>query len=325
MDEGFKRIDVRRVRTYSLRERKSKVNRKNFAIPPCSHKSFSDFITSLPSLLAVQDFRQLVEDTFTAYCTGKTVLAYIGAHVIKCGLNPVIVSLMKQGIFNAIALNGAGTIHDFELALMGTTSEDVESALADGSFGMAKETGQLMNEAIVDGAKSGLGMGKSLGRKLCEMGVPYLDTSILAAGYKTKIPVVVHVAIGTDIIHQHPEADGEAIGKTSLSDFHMLVGIVSKLGSGGVVINFGSAVLFPEVFLKALNLARNLGNEVKDFTTADFDMIRHYRPDQNVVKRPVREGGTGFHFTGHHEIMIPLFAWALVDRIETGCTGNKNK
>jgi hypothetical protein len=222
---------------------------------------------------------------------------------------------MEKGIINAIALNGAASIHDFEIALIGATSEDVAENIQNGIFGMSEETGRLMNEAIKDGTKKGYGMGEGLGRRLLESNPPYLEYSLIAASIQHEIPLTVHVAIGTDIIHQHPAADGAAIGQASFTDFRTFVSVVSELGDGGVLLNLGSAVLLPEVFLKALTVARNLRHNVVNFTTANFDMIQHYRPNENVVKRPTNMGGQGYAFTGHHEIMIPLLASAIIERL----------
>ncbi|MEK6968790.1 MAG: hypothetical protein AABX51_09285 [Nanoarchaeota archaeon] len=312
---SFSPIDLSKVKTYPLSQRKNKVSIKDFATPPKGNDVFMDFLDSLPNILAGQDFRKLIEHIVSAYNKGKPVVAMMGGHVIKCGLSPVIISLMEKGIINAIALNGAGSIHDFELALIGETSEDVAENIQNGTFGMSEETGWLMNEAIKDAAEKNCGMGEGLGRKLLELNPPYLEYSLLVASIRHEIPLTIHVAIGTDIIHQHPATDGAAIGQTSFTDFRTFVSVVSELGNGGVLLNLGSAVLLPEVFLKALTVARNLGHNVVNFTTANFDMIQHYRPNENVVKRPTNMGGQGYAFTGHHEIMIPLLANAIISRI----------
>ncbi|MBI4342925.1 MAG: hypothetical protein HY599_06125, partial [Candidatus Omnitrophica bacterium] len=231
------------------------------------------------------------------------------------GLSPLLIDLIRRKVVTAIAMNGAGVIHDFELAFMGSTSEDVAEALADGSFGMAEETHRLINRAIRDGARKGWGLGQSVGAMIAARRLPYRRLSVLAACHELKVPATVHVAIGTDIIHQQSTADGAAIGKTSLADFRRLVQVVATLGAGGVVANLGSAVILPEVFLKAVSVARNLGSSVKDFTACDFDMIRHYRPSENVLKRPTLLGGRAVHITGHHELMIPLLARAVIERL----------
>ena len=240
----------------------------------------------------------------------------MGGHAIKVGLSPVILDLMERGIITGLAMNGAGIVHDLEVAMVGATSEDVASALPQGKFGMARETGEFLNGAITEGAKAGIGLGASVGKHILQASLPYARYSLLAAGARLHIPVTVHVAIGTDIIHIHPAVDGSAIGETSHRDFRIFATLVSRL-EGGVYINLGSAVVLPEVFLKALTLVRNLEFEVKRFTTVDMDFIRHYRPMNNVVKRPTLEGGQGFSLIGHHEIMFPLLAAALIENLDS--------
>ncbi len=305
--------DLGKVRTYPLSERKNKVKVSDFASPAVPGSSVQRLLEGLPKILAGADFCSLVSHIGAAYARGKPVIAMMGGHVIKCGLSPVIISMMDQGIVTGIAMNGAASIHDFEIALIGETSEDVGTNIITGKFGMWEETGKLMNEAAKAGRSEGMGL--ALGRKLVELGAPHLDVSILAAALRLNAPATVHVAIGTDIVHQHPDADGGAIGEASFTDFRIFVSEVSKLGHGGVLLNFGSAVVMPEVFLKALSIARNLGHEVVDFTTANFDMIQHYRPRENILKRPTSVGGSGYAITGHHEIMIPLLAHAVMDLI----------
>ena len=305
--------DLSKVRTYPLRERKNKVKISDFASPIAEGCSVRNLLDSLPRILAGNDFRHLVSDIGDAYAKSKPVIAMMGGHVIKCGLAPVIISMMESGIITGVAMNGAASIHDFEIALIGETSEDVGTNIATGKFGMWEETGSLMNAAVKVDRQSG--MGSALGKKLAELKAPHLDVSILASAFRLNIPVTVHVAIGTDIIHQHPSADGAVLGETSFIDFRIFVSEVSRLGHGGVLLNFGSAVLMPEVFLKALSVARNLGHDVTEFTTANFDMIQHYRSGENVVKRPTNTGGSGYAITGHHEIMIPLLAHAVMDEI----------
>jgi len=277
--------------------------------------SFRDFYQSLPQILAAKDFRVVVKAILEARRRKKPVIWMFGAHVLKVGLNPLLIHLLRRNVVTALALNGAGVIHDFELAYMGCTSEDVAAALADGSFGMARETTQLLNRAIRDGAKRNLGLGEAVGSMIAKSRLPYRDLSLLATCHELGLPATVHVAIGTDIIHQQAVADGAAIGKTSLTDFRKLAGVVAQLGGGGVVGNFGSAVILPEVFLKTVSMARNLGHPVKDFTAFDFDMIRHYRPSENVLKRPTLLGGTAVHITGHHELLIPLLVQAIVEEL----------
>ncbi|MCD5390731.1 hypothetical protein LR007_02570 [candidate division NPL-UPA2 bacterium] len=311
----YKPVDLSQVKTYPLRERKSKVSIEDFGRPAGAGESFSEFLNHIPRILAGRDFFELIASIVKAFRDGKMVLANIGAHVIKCGLSPTIIQFMEKGILTCLSMNGAASIHDFEIALIGKTSEDVDVALKDGSFGMAEETGRLMNEAINAAEDNGLGMGEALGRKLLEIKAPHISLSILARAINLDIPVTVHVAIGTDIIHQHPLSRGKTMGETSFLDFKLLTSLISQLGPGGVVLNFGSAVIFPEVFLKALSIVRNLGHKVVDFTTANFDIVGHYRPIQNVVRRPVSLGGKGYSFIGHHEIMIPLLAGAIMEKL----------
>ena len=239
----------------------------------------------------------------------------MGGHVIKCGLSPFLIDLAKRGVITGFAFNGASSIHDFEIALIGETSEDVSAYIQTGQFGMWEETGRLMNEAIQHAADTDIGMGEALGKQLVEMNAPYNAYSLLAAGVQHDVPITVHVAIGTDIIHQHPSANGAAIGAASFTDFRLLTTLVTDLEGGGVVLNLGSAVILPEVFLKALTIARNLGHTVSHFTTANFDMNQQYRPVENVVKRPTEMGGKGYTFTGHHELMIPLLVQAVRSRL----------
>ena len=308
-------LDLTKLKTYPAGSRKSKVNLKAFAKVGRRGGSFRQFYDSLPNILAAKEFQTVVDAIVAAHRQHKPVLWMLGAHVIKVGLSPLVIDLIKRSVVTAIAMNGAGVIHDFELAFMGSTSEDVAAALADGSFGMAEETHRLINRAIRDGARKGWGLGQSVGAMIAKRRLPYGGLSLLATCYQLKVPATVHVAIGTDIIHQQATADGAAIGRTSLADFRRLVGVVSTVGPGGVVANLGSAVVLPEVFLKAVSIARNLGAPVKDFTACDFDMIRHYRPSENVLKRPTLLGGRAVHITGHHELMIPLLARAIIEQV----------
>ena len=307
-------IDVTKLKTYPLASRRSKVSHGAFAQPSRKGRSFREFYDSLPEILAAKELRAAADAMVHAHRAKKTVLWMFGAHVIKVGLTPVLIQLIRRKVITAIAMNGAGVIHDFELAFMGSTSEDVAAALADGSFGMAEETHSAINAAIRSGAKRGLGLGKSVGEMIVKKRLPYRNLSVLATCYELGVPATVHVAIGTDIIHQQSSADGAAIGKTSLADFRTLAGVVAQL-SGGVAANFGSAVILPEVFLKAISIARNLGHSVKDFTACDFDMIRHYRPYENVLKRPTLLGGRAIAITGHHELMIPLLSQAIIEAL----------
>ena len=308
-------LDFTKLKTYPLASRRSKVSHDAFARVGRKGLSFKDFYDSLPRILAAQNLRTVVRAILEARRKNKPVLWMFGAHVLKVGLNPLIIQLLRRKVVTAIAVNGAGIIHDFELAYMGSTSEDVASALADGSFGMAQETANMINRAIKDGAKKNLGLGQAVGAMITKSRLPYRKLSLLATCHELGIPMTVHVAIGTDIIHQQAVADGAAIGKTSLADFRRLVGVVSQLGDGGVAGNFGSAVILPEVFLKAVSISRNLGHPVKDLTTFDFDMIRHYRPGENVLKRPTLLGGTAVHITGHHELLIPMLAQAIIEEL----------
>ena len=308
-------LDFTKLKTYPAGSRKSKVNFQAFASVCRQGGSFRQFYDSLPNFLAARDLRIVADAVVAAHQRRKTVLWMFGAHVIKVGLSPLLLDLIKRKVVTAIAMNGAGVIHDFELAFMGSTSEDVDTALADGSFGMAEETHRMINRAIKDGAKKGWGLGQAVGAMIRRERLPYRNLSLLATCESLGVPATVHVAIGTDIIHQQSSADGAAIGKASLADFRRLVQVVSALGDGGVVINTGSAVILPEVFLKTVSIARNLGHAVKDFTAANFDMIRHYRPSENVLRRPTLLGGKAVHITGHHELMIPLLVRAVSEQL----------
>jgi hypothetical protein len=299
------------LKTYSLRSRPSKVHVAQFGRPSTSHDTVGRFLADLPDFLAARDFREFCGRVRAAREKGRPVVFGLGAHVIKVGLSPVLIQLMKEGWITALVLNGAGIIHDFEIAFAGQTSEDVDERIRDGRFGMARETGDLLNKAINDGARAGLGLGQAVGAMIAASDFPHRDLSLLAAAHAKGIPATVHVAIGTDTIHLHPRASGEALGKTSLQDFFLLCGVLEGLGEGGVFVNAGSAVILPEVFLKALTYVRNKGTKVERFTTAVFDFLRHYRPDQNVVRRPVAGTGQGYYFVGPHEILIPLLAAAL--------------
>jgi deoxyhypusine synthase len=306
-------LDLSRVRTYPLRSRRSKVAKQFIATPPRKGMSLARFLTGLPNILAARDFRAAAQAIAARHRAGKRIVLGMGAHPIKVGLSPLIIDLMERGLLSAVAMNGACIVHDFELAYAGETSEDVASNLADGQFGMAEETGRFLNQAIAAaGAEQGLG--EAVGRQILEADFRNPRLSILAAGARLGIPVTVHVAIGTDIIHMHPNADGAAIGAASLHDFRRLAAVVGGL-RGGVFINLGSAVVIPEVFVKALNLARNVGKRVDRLVTVDMDFIRHYRPGVNVVQRPTASDGQGYRFTGHHEIMFPLLCAAVLEEL----------
>jgi deoxyhypusine synthase len=308
-------ININKVKTYSVRARKNKVKMGDFAREPKRRASFLGFYGSLPNILKAKEIRSIVNAVIKARKTKKSVIFMAGAHVVKCGLNPVLIELLKKKVITCICLNGAGIIHDFEIAFQGSTSEDVGTSLRTGKFGMARETPEFINKAVKEGVTEGLGLGYSIAKKISDSKLPYKNLSLLYNAYKYKVPVCVYVAIGTDIIHQHPSFDAALTAEGSLRDFHALVENVVRLNNGGVVLNLGSAVILPEVFLKVLNLARNLGNKVKDFTTANFDMVYHYRPLQNVVSRPVEPGGNGYYIIGHHEIMLPLLAQAIIEKI----------
>jgi len=314
MDRGTP-IDLTGLQTYSIKERHSKVSIKDFGSAWKPGKGFDHWVRILPRILAGDDFRKVIARLTEAVRAKKIVLVAMGAHVIKVGLGPVLLDLMERGIISGIAMNGAGIIHDLEVAMVGATSEDVEEELHLGRFGMARETGEFLNKAIREGAGKGMGLGYSVGIRILDEGLPHNDYSILAGAVRMGIPVTVHVAIGTDIIHVHPAVDGASIGEASHLDFRIFASLVSQL-EGGVHINLGSAVILPEVFLKAFTLAKNLGFTLSHFTTVDMDFMRQYRPLTNVVKRPTSEGGEGFSLTGHHEIMVPLLAAALIENLE---------
>ena len=315
MKKDLKPVDMSSVTTYPLQDRINKVSVKDFATLPDLPVDLSPFLACLPKILKGQDFLELIDKIVTAYQRKKAVIVMMGGHVIKCGLSPLLIELAERGIITGFAFNGASSIHDFEIALIGETSEDVSAYLQTGQFGMWEETGKLMNEAIQHAADTGIGMGETLGKKLIALDAPYNAYSLLAAGIQHDIPITVHVAIGTDIIHQHPSANGAAIGEASFTDFRLLTQLVTQLEDGGVVLNFGSAVILPEVFLKAITIARNLGHTVSHFTAADFDMNQQYRPIENIVKRPTEMGGKGYTFTGHHELMIPLLVQSILSRL----------
>lgn len=313
-------LDFKDLKTYSVHGRHSKVTVDDFARPLKAGMSIVDLVHALPRQLAGNDFPELVRRIAEAHRKSRPVILGMGAHVIKVGLNPVLIDLMQKGIITAIALNGAGIVHDTEIAMIGRTSEEVADVLGAGAFGAARETGEVLNGAICRGAQKNIGLGEAVGEVLLEQEFPFNDQSLLAQARKLDIPVTVHVAIGTDIIHIHPGADGAAIGQTSHHDFRVFCNLIADL-EGGVYLNIGSAVLLPEVFLKALTVVRNLGHQVRSFTTANFDFIRHYRPATNVVHRPTLEGGRGFNFTGHHELMIPLLGAALLDALADKTAG----
>jgi hypothetical protein len=308
----YEEFDLSGVRTYPLASRKSKANAGDFATPYIAGTGVRGLVSSLPSILAAADFTAVVAAIRAARDADRGIIWGLGAHVIKTGLSPVIIDLMERGFVSAIATNGAGVIHDFEVALSGATSEDVEEALGPGRFGMAEETGRLLNAAINDGVAGGLGLAQSVAQRLREMNPSHGRLSILASAARLDIPVTAHVALGTDITHMHKDASGARIGEGSLRDFRYFCSSVARL-AGGVYLNCGSAVVLPEVFLKAVALARNRGASLDGLTTVNLDFARLYRPQTNVVSRPVAGIGKGYSLTGHHEIMIPLLAAALID------------
>jgi hypothetical protein len=307
----YEEFNLSGVRTHPIASRSAKAKHEDFARAWDPSTGLQGWLAALPNVLASADFRAVVAAMRDAQAGSRGILWGVGAHVIKTGLAPVLIDLMERGFISGLALNGAGMIHDFEVAIAGQTSEDVDSSLGPGQFGMAEETGQLLNTAITDGASRGLGLGQTVTAFLADRRPPYARYSLLAAAARLSVPVTVHVGIGTDIIHMHPAASGEALGATSLRDFRFFVSCVAGL-EGGVYLNCGSAVLLPEVFLKAVALVRNRGLSLDGLTTVNFDFVRMYRPETNVVRRPVAGIGRGYSITGHHELMLPLLAAALV-------------
>jgi len=309
-------LDFAGLKTVPLKERGGKVKTADFASVFRAGSGVAGWLDSLPRILAGNSFRAVLDALAAARSRERSIIWGLGGHVIKCGLAPVLIDLMRRGYITAFALNGAAAIHDFEIALAGHTSEDVEAVLPDGRFGSAEETGREMNRAIAGGDRAGMGIGEALGRWLSSAGdLVAGDFSLLLQAYRQGTPVTVHVAIGTDTPHTHPAADAASIGSASHRDFRLLSAYVADLNEGGVYLNVGSAVVLPEVFLKAVSAVRNLGHPLADFTTADFDFLQHYRPRVNVVERPhAGSGGAGYAITGHHELMIPLLAAALIER-----------
>lgn len=306
-------LGVKGVKTYPLASRPSKVSLDDFASPVQEDSSLKDFLRSLPNILAVQNLREIASRIRRARELEKPIIWGVGGHVIKTGVAPIIIDLMKRGFVRAIATNGSVLVHDSEIAMVGSTSEDVDATLGEGVFGGADETGRLLNNAARDGAKDGIGLGEATGRSLLALSPQHAGQSLLCAAYEARIPFTAHVTIGGDICHFHPEADGAAIGATTHTDFRLLAELVRRMNGGGVYLNIGSAVTLPEVFLKAVTLVRNLGNELTDITTANFDFIQSYRPLTNVVRRPNADGaGRGFSITGHHELTLPLLAAELI-------------
>ena len=317
-DASLSEADLAAVRTIPVARRPNKVRAEEFAHPPGSDLSFAAFLDSLPDVLVARDFRRVVEAIVEAARRGRGVVVMLGGHIVKTGLAPLLIDLMRRHVITHVAMNGSASIHDFEIARFGGTSEDVAVGLRDGSFGMAEETGREMNEAFVRGSGEQRGMGESLATALDDADragrLAHAELSVVLGAFRLGVPVTVHAALGAEIIHQHPAANGAAIGDTSHRDFRRLAYSLSSLDDGGVALNLGSAVIMPEVFLKALTIARNLHEgRPRNFVTCDLDMQRHYRPRMNVVQRPTLDSGKGYEITGHHEIMVPLLAWGVVE------------
>ena len=315
MEDRYDPADFRKIRTHSLEKRENKIAVEAFASVTDTQAPLADFLDDLPDVLAVRSLRNIARAVADAHANGKLVVWAMGAHPIKVGLSPVLIDLMNRGIINALVFNGAGAIHDWEIAALGETSEDVAAGLDDGSFGMMDETGRALAEAAREAAEAGEGLGQVLGRRIAQSDLRHRELSLLATAYRLGIPATVHVAIGGDIVHMHPEADGASIGAATFTDFRRLATVVGRLGQG-VWIHCGSAVQIPEVFLKALTIARNLGNRVDPITMANLDMLRHYRVEQNVLRRPTRLGGAAYNLIGHHEINVPLLSAAIRLEIE---------
>jgi len=315
MPQKFDPIDLSRVKTHHLADRKSRVTIEEFGKPWQKGASYRNFLHKLPDILAGGQLKNVISAIVRAHRNNHTILFGMGAHVIKVGLNPIVIDLMERRVITGVAMNGAGIIHDVELAMVGRTSEDVDTALDDGSFGMARETCTFLNEAITSTRKISTGLGEAVGRNILEKRLPLMKQSILATGARLGIPVTVHVAIGTDIIHMHPGYDSQAAGSASHHDFRLFASLVAALEKG-VYLNIGSAVILPEIFLKATTLVRNLGYTLEDFTTVNMDFIKHYRPLTNVINRPTAKGGRGINLVGHHEILLPLIAAGIIEEID---------
>lgn len=318
----FPEADLSRLTVGSIADRPAKVAVSEFAPPP-DPEAAARVLATLPDQLAARSLREVVERIATAARGKRPVLVMCGGHVVKTGVSPCLIALMERGVITHLAMNGSAALHDVEIALIGRTSEDVEAHLQTGSFGMVDETGDFMNESMAEGKRRGEGLGECWGRALTERRPPHLTASLLGAAHRLGIPVTVHVAIGSDTIHFHPRCDGAALGETSLRDFRVLAATLAE-ARGSVTLNLGSAVLMPEVFLKALTVARNLGADLSDLTTVNFDQIQHYRPRVNVVERPTRgKGSRGYAITGHHEILVPLLAGAVLAALDSGRGGGR--
>ncbi|HEV7700489.1 MAG TPA: hypothetical protein VGO43_09710 [Pyrinomonadaceae bacterium] len=306
-------MDLSGIETYELASRPSKVTVADLAVPPAESDSIKDFLGKLPNILAVQSMRQLAEQVRRAREIGKPIIWGFGGHVVKTGLAPIVIDLMDRGFVTAIACNGSVLVHDAEIAMVGFTSEDVDATLGKGDFGAARETGELLNGAAKKAHAAGSGLGEAMCAAVSALAPVHADKSLLCAAYTRRLPVTAHLTIGADIGHFHPDADGAALGASSHTDFRLMCSLVREMNGGGVYINYGSAVVLPEIFLKAVTVVRNLGNDLTDITTANFDFVQGYRPMTNVVRRPTANGaGRGFSITGHHELTMPLFAAQLI-------------
>jgi len=315
MPSKYPEVDLSGLKTMPIRDRRNKVNVADFATPHTPGATAADFIASLPAILAGKWLPEVIDRIVRAHRAGKPVVAAMGAHVIKCGLSPMIADLARRRLITAIAFNGAGAIHDSEIALIGETSEDVVDSMKTGMFGMAQETAAFLNDTARRACSEGMGFGEALGKALAESHAPHRDVSILAAAWESGVPVTVHVCVGCDIVHMHPDADGAAIGEASLRDFRILTSAMNDLGGGGVLMNIGSAVVLPEVILKAVNTLINLGHDMRGMTGVNLDFVQHYRSNQQVVARVREIGGDGFALTGHHEILIPLIAAGVIEAL----------
>jgi hypothetical protein len=312
-EDDLRPLSLDAVSTYPISSRESKVSVSDFARPVAETSPLSDFLNALPNILAVRSLREIAAHIRRAKTLNRPIIWGIGGHVVKTGLAPIIVDLMRRGYVSALAVNGSVLVHDAEIALVGTTSEDVDASLGAGAFGAAEETGKLLNEAAREGARDSIGLGESVGRTLVNLNPPHAELSLLCAAYSARVPVTAHLTIGADIAHFHPTTDGANLGESTHIDFRLFAEIVRRMNAGGVYLNIGSAVVLPEVFLKAVTLVRNLKHPLGDFTTANFDFIQSYRPLTNVVRRPVSDGaGRGFAITGHHELMVPLLAAEII-------------
>ena len=325
--QNFAPIDLRQISTYELASRPSKVTIENFAKTVNDDDSLKTFLNNLPDILAVKSLREIAAQIRRARDSGKPIIWGLGGHVVKCGLAPVLIDLMRGGFVTAMAANGSVLVHDTEIALVGFTSEDVDAALGSGDFGAARETGEILNQAARNGFANQIGLGEAMGLEILSNNPQNPQVSLLCQAYENKIPFTAHLAIGADIGHFHPNADGAALGATTHTDFRLFCSLVREMNDGGVYLNFGSAVILPEIFLKAVTVVRNLGFPLRDFTTANFDFIQHYRPQTNVVRRPTANGaGRGFAITGHHEILLPLLAAILsLESLESQRNKNHNQ